>query len=242
MPHRRHTAWSQLGAEFANDPKHLFAAFLFVLAAAILTFGSTFLLEGRAPLAFFVLAVVLSSARGMSTGLLATVLSLGVMFLMFRENISMPLATKSGLALFAGIGIATNLIFYKLERANTALREAKEEVDAANRLLLQHAESLARVNSDLAERTVDLFQAHERLRQFANLSARRMQAPLKTISLSANVLLRSTGDGLDASSQQASESIRSEIHRMETMVADLRDRASDEPAISRPAQGSKASN
>jgi len=196
-------------------------AFISVLTATILGQG-TVLLSGNAPMGFFIVAVIISAGRGITTGMLATALSFLVMLSIFRENISISNATQSILALFLMIGIVTNVVFYKLHLRNAAVTRAKAALEAVNQQLLDHAESLAETNSKLAEQKIALFQAHEQLRLLSKRLANSMQAPLRKISVTTEMLVESNAARFDASFSQASaELIKDEIRRMDTLVADL---------------------
>jgi hypothetical protein len=193
-------------------------AFVSVLAATILD-EFTVLLNGRAPMSFFIIAVIVSAGHGVMTGLLATVLSLFVMVSMFRENLSIALATQNTLALFFAIGIVTNLVFYKIHLRNAALNRAKTELEAANQQLVDHAESLAQANARLEEQKLALFQAHEHLRLLSKRLTNNIHAPLRTISATAEMLVESNAARWDASVSRApAELIKDEVRRMDTLV------------------------
>ena len=155
------TGTSQIrGMLLKNALRNYPIAFISVLTATILGQG-TVLLSGNAPMGFFIVAVIISAGRGITTGLLATALSFLVMLSIFRENISISNATQSILALFLMIGIVTNVVFYKLHLRNAAVTRAKAALEAVNQQLQDHAESLAEANSRLAEQNIALFEAHE---------------------------------------------------------------------------------
>jgi hypothetical protein len=209
------------GMPLKNALRSYLIAFISVLAAAMLAKG-TILLTGSVPMGFFVVAVIVSAGRGIREGLLATALSLSVMNYVFRGQVSISTATHSTLALFLVIGIATNLVFYKLHLRNAAVTRAKAELETVNHKLRNHVKSLAEANSMLAEQKITLSQAHEDLRFLSRRLANSMQAPLRTISATTERLVRSNVVKFDASFTQASgELIKDEIRRMDTLVADL---------------------
>jgi K+-sensing histidine kinase KdpD len=157
------------------------AAAFCVLAATILTFASAALLNGKAPILFFLVAVTVAAAReGMRSGLIATVLSLGAMFSLFRNSITVLMGEYSQLALFAVVGVASTLVMDRLHRTNAALIQARRETDAINEKLLDHAESMALANTTLAQHKEALALAYQQLRQVAELVALDMQIPLKS--------------------------------------------------------------
>jgi signal transduction histidine kinase len=182
---------------------------------------------GKVPMAFFVVAVIFSAERGIRAGFLAIALSLCAALVIFQGNLSIVLPANSMLGLFVAVGIVINVVFYKLHRTYAALNKAKEEVDAVNRNLVEHAESLANANAKLAGQKIELFQAHEQLQRFNDRLAHNMQVPLRTISVTADILIRCNAERFDARSTQASELMKDEIQRMDTLVADLRDHARD---------------
>ena len=201
------------------------AAVLSVLAATILTFASAALLNGKAPILFFLVAVTVSAAReGTRSGLIATVLSLGAMFFLFRNSITVLVGEHSQLVLFAVVGVASTLVMDRLHRTNVALIQARRETEAINEKLLDHAESLALANATLAQHKEALALAYEQLRQVAELAALDMQIPLKSISESTSLL--DTESAEDHLIEHAGL-IAAEVSRLQTMILDLRKQAAD---------------
>lgn len=218
------SAWKKIYTGYlTREPLYHLVAILSVLSAAILTYAATFFLDGKAPLAFFVIAVIISSARGTITGLLATALSSLVLFSIFGRNTSIELAANNGLAIFVGVGLVTNLVFHKLHLMNSALKTANGDIEKVNLQLLEQAEFLADANARLARQKEALSEAHERLRQLTSRSAHSIQSPLKNISDSTALLVRANSENSGEYSEQVSEVIRIEIERIEAMLRDLGD-------------------
>jgi signal transduction histidine kinase len=195
-------------------------AFVSVLAGTTLG-QATVWLNGTAPMGFFIAAVVVSAGNGIFAGFLAIVLSLFVMLAMFRENLSIALATQNMLALFVVIGIVTNLVFYKLHLRNKALDNAKAALEAVNQELRDHAKALADANAQLAEQKVSLLSAHEHLRLLSKGLTRNMRAPLNRISLTSEMLVASDLARFNASLSDASDLIKIEVQRMDALVEDF---------------------
>jgi uncharacterized coiled-coil protein SlyX len=195
-------------------------AFISVLGGTILGQGSVWL-NGTAPMGFFIAAVIVSAANGILAGLSAILLSLFVMLTMFRENLSIALATQNMLGLFVLIGVVTNVAFYKLHLRNKALDNAKAALEAANLALRDQAKALAEANAELAEQKVSLLRAHENLRLLSKRLTHSMQHPLKSISATSEMLAQSDSARFDASISRASNLIKFEVRRMDTLVEDF---------------------
>ncbi len=105
-------------------------AVLLVALATVLSFGIKPLFGGRVPLTGFTLAVILgASYGGLGPGLLATFVSIGIVF--------------------GFVGVAISLIVHQLRRSNVALVRAKNELELANHQLSKRTEALSRSNEEL---------------------------------------------------------------------------------------------
>jgi hypothetical protein len=116
-----------------------------VLGAALLTW-ITAATTGRAPMVFFIIAVIMSSMRGTVPGLSASAFAFCAVLLWSKEIFSSPLASRSMVALFVLISLVVNLAFHKVHRknaelilTNAALMDAKAAMDGMKQQLLQHA-------------------------------------------------------------------------------------------------------
>jgi uncharacterized coiled-coil protein SlyX len=192
-----------------------------VLAATILGQG-TVLWTGSAPMSLFVTAVIISAARGITTGVLATALSVAVMSSLFRGHISISNATENIVGLFVLIGVVTNLVFLKLHLRNRALAAARAELETVNQRLMDQARSLAEANSMLAEQKTVLFQAHHQLRVLSKQLANSMHDPLRSILETTERLVESNVTEFDAGlSQTSGDLIKAEVRRLDMLVEDL---------------------
>jgi hypothetical protein len=95
---------------------------------------------------FFIIAVIMSSMRGTAPGLSASAFAFCAVLLWFKEIISIPLASRSMVALFVLVSLVVNLAFHKVHRKNAelilknaALMEGKAAMDGMKQQLLQHA-------------------------------------------------------------------------------------------------------
>src|SRR5438034_10783013 len=88
-----------------------------VCAASILTIAVRPLFDGKSPLLFFTIAVLLAAGYGGTRqGLLATVLSLGVALSLFRDHILVLVLAHSSLSLFAILVVAISVVLGKLRQ------------------------------------------------------------------------------------------------------------------------------
>ncbi len=109
------------------------ASVLLVLTATVLTLAVKPVFDGKAPLFFFTIAVLLSSAYGgIRTGLLAVALSVGITFSLFKNHVVILAMSQSSLTLFAVIGVAISVVIGKLRGLNAALIQARDQLKAAN--------------------------------------------------------------------------------------------------------------
>lgn len=210
--------------------RHLVAwliALASVITATILT-SATVLWNGKAPMVFFVIALITSAGRGFGPGSLATVCSICAVLSMFKGTISIPLATQSMVTLFVVIAIVVNMVFYKLNRQNEeltkqnrALVRAKAVIDAVNERLVDHAESLAEANVRLAEERAALTRTHEQLRLLGQDLANNVRAPLTRISATTDRLAQSNAARADAALAQASMLINTEVRRLGTLASEF---------------------
>jgi signal transduction histidine kinase len=183
-------------------------AILFVGAAALVTLGSRPFFEGRAPLAFFCIATMLAAGYGgLGAGLLATALSTSIILALF-ENATFVLAmAQTSLILFIIIGVVASIIMGKLYRANTALTQARDELDRTNRTLAQH--------------TAALMQSNEELHRFAYAFAHDLRSPLRSISAFTSLSVQRNTAKLDDVSKEHARFIIDGTERMEAMIKGL---------------------
>lgn len=171
----------------------------------------------------FLVAVLFLAARaGIGWGVLATAFSLGVMFFLFKESVSIVLEQYSRLALFGVTGVAVSFVAGRLYIANVQLKEARAEVDAINKKLLDHAESLADANARLAGQARMQSQMDEQIHEAVARLWNDIQAPLRSIAVSADVLSRCDAKNLDVTIKQHTELIADEIRRIDEMMTGLR--------------------
>ena len=142
---------------------------LLVLLASILTLAIRPLFDGKSPLLFFTIAVLLAAGYGGALqGLLATALSLGIALTLFRDHILVLALAHSSLALFAVLGVAVSVVLGKLRHMTDAQSRTRDELRLANEKLADHSEALSRSNKEL--------------QRFAYGVAHDLQSPLRTIS------------------------------------------------------------
>jgi two-component system cell cycle sensor histidine kinase/response regulator CckA len=128
------------------DLKRYFVSVLFVFAATVLTIAIKPFFAGRAPLAFFVIAVILASASGgVGTGLLATGLGLATAGLLFQGHLFALMTARSSLIPFAVIGVAITVVIGKLRGLNSALIRARDDLQRANTELARAGESMRQI-------------------------------------------------------------------------------------------------
>jgi signal transduction histidine kinase len=195
-----------------SDLKPYLVSVVSVIAAAILTVASEPFFEGKAPLFFLTIAVILSAAFGGSgAGLLATALSVGVVLSVLRDQVLILVLTHSSLALFAGVGVAISLVVGELRSMNTALIRARDELRVAN--------------EKLSERTEALSHSNEELQRFAYGLAHDLHNPLRSIGALTDLLVGRNAGKFDASSKECARMIAGGVKRMESMIEGLLDYA-----------------
>jgi len=180
---------------------------LLVGVASGLTIAIQPLFDGRAPLLFFTIAVILAAGSGgTAQGLLATGLSLGVALALFHDRIVMLVLAQSSLTLFAVLGVVVSIVLGKLNRANQALSQSRDELSLANKKLAEHTEALARSNGEL--------------QRFAYLVAHDLKAPLRAISTTIELCVNH-GSELNAELKEPLTLVMSSAKRMDRLIADL---------------------
>jgi K+-sensing histidine kinase KdpD len=118
-----------------------FSKAVFVAVAVPLTFAIRPLFGGRAPLLFFTIAVVLSTAYvGLWAGLFATLLSVLLAAWLFEQSIFSLALSQSSLVLFASLGTTIRAIIHLLQRAKAKVEAARTELEPANKQLSQRTE------------------------------------------------------------------------------------------------------
>ena len=191
-----------------SDLKLYWVSIVSVITAAVLTVAIEPFFDGKAPLFFLTIAVILSAAfGGMAAGLLATALSVGVVLSVLRDKVFILVLAHSSLALFAVVGIAISLVIGKLRTMNTALIRARDELRVAN--------------EKLSERTEALSHSNEELRRFAYGLAHDLHNPLRSIGALTDLLVGRNAGKLDESSKECARMIAGGVKRMESMIEGL---------------------
>lgn len=201
----------------------LLIALTATLAATAFTWGTVFL-TGKALMAFFIVAVIVSAGQGVAAGVLGTATSSCAILLLFQHTLSITLATHSMLGLFVVIAIVTNVVFCEIHRKNRELEIARVALERANRALQRQSESLAEANARLEQQKRDLAQAHEELRRDGSRLASYMRRPLKIIDLNTETLVRCDESRIRDTSFQVSSRIKREVRELGALIEDL-DRA-----------------
>jgi signal transduction histidine kinase len=194
------------------DVKAYLISIALVFAASIITITVTRFYDGRAPLVFFTIAVVLSAAYGgLGPGLLATGLSVAVIFPLFQRHILVLVLSHSSLALFALIAVVITVAMDRLQRNNKALAQVRRELEYANEQLSRQAEGLLRSNDEL--------------RRFAHALAHDLHTPIRNVSTLTEDLLQRNAGAFDDRSKECARLIATSVRRMNTMIGDLLDYA-----------------
>jgi signal transduction histidine kinase len=195
-----------------SDVKRYLVSVLSVITAAILTLAIEPFFDGKAPLFFLTIAVILSAAfGGMGAGLVATTLSVGVVLSVLRNKIFILVLAHSSLALFAVVGIAISVFIGKLRTMNTALIQARDELRVANEKLCVRTEALSHSN--------------EELQRFAYGLAHDLHNPLRSIRALTDLLVGRNAEKLDESSKECARMIVDGVKRMDSMIGGLLDYA-----------------
>jgi len=203
-----------------SDSRRYGIAVVSVFAATLLTLSVEPLFGGRAPLFFFTLAVVASAAFGVGPGLLATALSVSSALLFFHEIFALVLL-HSNLMLFAIVGAGISIVLGRMQSANTQLRKARADLEAANK--------------QLSEQTQLLSQSNDELRRFAYSVAHDLSTPVRSIAALTELLVHRNLNRLDESSRECAALITGKAGRIQAMIKGLLDYAaavdkSDTPA------------
>jgi signal transduction histidine kinase len=186
--------------------KHYGVSALFVIAAAVLTLAIRPYFDGKAPLFFFTLAVLLAAGYGgAGPGFLATALSFGIALLLFRDHIIVPVLAHSSLTFFAVIGVAVSIVLGRLHHINQALARTRDELRLANEKLAEQTETLSRANGEL--------------QRFTYAVAHDLNAPLRTISTMAAFCLERSK--LDREAKDSLSMVVTSAKRMTRLIGDL---------------------
>lgn len=195
--------------------KRCVITFLLVCAAGVLTLAARPFFDGKAPLLFFTLAVLLTAGYGGTVqGVLATGLSIGAALLLFRDHLVVLVLAYSSLTLFGVVGVAASLVLGKLlqanaalSKANVALSQARDELRMSNEDLVDHAEALARSNAELE--------------RFAYAVAHDLNAPLRMISTRTALCLEQSKGALPAESRASLATVLSSARSMSRLIENL---------------------
>src|SRR5579883_244166 len=197
--------------KFARLKPYL-VSLLSVAVADGLTVSIESLFAGRAPLIFFILASVVSSAYGgVGPGLAATALGAILVILQFQTQVVLLKVTHASAILFVVLGIAISFVMGRLRTTNAKLAGTRDRLEAANNLLSQ--------------RTRDLAQANEELQRFAYALAHDLSTPLRGISALTDLLVQRNEGRFDESSKECAAMIVSRVRRTLSMIKGLLDYA-----------------
>jgi signal transduction histidine kinase len=189
-----------------------------VSTAALLTVGIEPVLHGRAPLLFFIIAVAISAAfGGIGPGLLATALGMGLAAAFFQPQLLVLEIAHSGLILFGVLGVGLSVLVGRLN-------QAKQELETANKKLLERSRSLA--------------QANEELERFAYAIAHDLNTPLRSIAALTDLFVQRNIGVVDESSKECAAMIVGRVHRMQSMIKGLLDYAAvaEKPEMQLPVE------
>jgi signal transduction histidine kinase len=188
---------------------------LLVLAASLLTLAVSLIFEGKSPLLFFTIAVLLAAGYGGTIqGILATALSVVVELLFFREHLIMPVLAQSSVTLFALLGLGASIILGKLHHANNALAKA-------NSALSMTGDELQRANDQLAAHADALTHANAELQEFAYTVAHDLNVPLRTIATRAHLAMEHRDNASDAQTKESLTTIIANAKRMQRLIENL---------------------
>ena len=193
-----------------SDVRRYAVSVLSVVAATLVTGAVEPLFAGKAPLTFFTVAVIVSAAQGLGPGLLATALSVANVLLLFREIFALVLM-HSDLTLFAVVCVGISVIMGRLQKANHALRQAQQALEAANKQLSDHAGALSRSNDELS--------------RFAYSVAHDLGTPARSIAALTDLLVHRNVARLDESSKECAALITSKASRIQAIIKGLLDYA-----------------
>ena len=183
-----------------------------VFTSLILTIGVAGLYNGRSPMIFFTIAVIVSAAYGgLGPGLLATGLSVAVVLPMFEQRILLLVLSHSSLALFAVIAVVIIIAMDRLQRTNKALAQVRRELE--------------RANAQLSRRTEGLLRSNDELRRFAHAVAHDLNTPIRNVSTLTEDLLKRNAGTFDDKSRECARLIAGSLRRVNTMMTDLLDYA-----------------
>jgi signal transduction histidine kinase len=191
------------------QPITRYAVSILLVGLAIpLTFAIQPLFGGKAPLTFFTIAIVLAAVYGgVWAGVLATLLSLVTVGWFFHQAIFLLELPRSGLVVFAILGVTISGIIQLLHRANAKVVAARSQLESANKQLSQRTKALVRANDEL--------------QRFAYAVSHDLQAPLRNIGTLTALLVRQNAEVLDQNSKEYGRLIVDGVQRMESMIKGL---------------------
>jgi light-regulated signal transduction histidine kinase (bacteriophytochrome) len=205
-------------------------ATLSVMASAVLTLAIQPFFNGKAPLFFFTIAVILSASYGgLVTGLLATALSGFTVRWLFGEPVLMM--AQYGLTVFTLVGVVASVFIERLHRMNVRLAQSNVEVEASKQKISEQADTLRRLNAKLSKQTQGLLKANDELQRFAYALAHDLNTPLRGIHTLTELLLHRNAGKLDDRSRECAALIVDKARGMESMIQGLLDYAS---AVDKP--------
>jgi signal transduction histidine kinase len=185
---------------------------LLVGVAIPLTFAIRPVFGGKAPLTFFIMAVLLSAAYdGLWAGVLTTLVGVVIVGWLFQESVFLLARSQSSLVLFAVLGVAISVIMQVLHRTNAKLAAARTQLELANKQLSQRTGALSRSN--------------EELQRFAYAVSHDLQTPLRNIATLTALLVRRNAEILDEESKEYADTIVGGVRRMTSMIRGLLDYA-----------------
>ncbi len=198
--------------------KRYLVAVACVIAGSMVTLPVEPFFRGRAPLFFFIVAVISAAAYGgLGPGLLATVLGAAIIASFFKLQILVLSINHAGVILFAGLGVAVSVILGRFQKGNAEMRRANERLESANQ--------------KLEERSAALAQANEETQRFAYALAHDLNTPLRGVCALTDLLVERNLDKMDESSRECADMIVKKAQRMQAMIRGLLDYAS---AVEKP--------
>lgn len=114
-----------------------------------------------------------------------------------------------------------NIAINLLNQAIDDLRAKQEEVQEANRVLLEQKQLLEEQSLQLRENLLRLEMSYEELEQFSYIASHDLRSPLRTIGSYAQLLQRRYGRQLDEDADEFLNYITSGTKQMNDIISDL---------------------
>jgi signal transduction histidine kinase len=122
---------------------------------------------------------------------------------------------------FAIVGVLALLLALRALRASDAVREARDELEVANRQLAESNTALASSNAELERHTHELARSNAELDQFASIASHDLQEPLRKVRTFTERVTATESEALSDRGRDYLQRAGASAERMQLLIEDL---------------------